>query len=56
MNFLIILAAGFIATGLMCLLLEFITKTRLANADMIRAIGSLYTGSYHNALIPGLII
>ena len=56
MNLLIILAAGFIATGLMCLLLEFITKKRLANADMIRAIGSLYTGSYNNALIPGLII
>lgn len=56
MNFLIILATGFIATGLMCLLLEYITKSRLANADMVRAIGSLYTGSYQNALVPGLII
>ncbi|GJM14754.1 MAG: hypothetical protein DHS20C13_00810 [Thermodesulfobacteriota bacterium] len=56
MNFLIILATGFIATGFMCLLLEFITKSKLANADMVRAIGSLYTGSYENALIPGLVI
>ena len=56
MNFLIILATGFIATGLMSLFLEFITKSRLANADMIRAIGSLYTGSYENALVPGLVI
>lgn len=56
MNFLIILAAGFIATALMSLLLSVITRSKLANADMIRAIGSLYTGSYNNALIPGLII
>ena len=56
MNFLIILATGFIATGLMSLLLSFITRSKLANADMIRAIGSLYTGSYENALVPGLII
>lgn len=56
MNFLIILVTGFIATGLMCVLLEFITRSKLANADMIRAIGSLYTGSYENALVPGLVI
>ena len=56
MNFLIILATGFIATGLMSMLLSFITRSKLANADMIRAIGSLYTGSYENALVPGLVI
>ncbi len=56
MNFIIILVTGFLATGLMSLFLSLITKSKLANADMIRAIGSLYTGSYHNALVPGLII
>ncbi|MEM7008153.1 MAG: hypothetical protein AAF462_03380 [Thermodesulfobacteriota bacterium] len=56
MNFLIILATGLIATGLMSLLLTFITRSKFANADMVRAIGSLYTGSYENALVPGLVI
>lgn len=33
-----------------------IKRSRLANADTMRAIGSLYTRSYENSLLPGFII
>jgi uncharacterized membrane protein YagU involved in acid resistance len=40
----------------MSFVMWLITRSGLANADMIRAIGSLYTRSYENAFIPGIII
>ncbi len=51
-----IILAGILATGVMCAVMELITRSQLANADMVRAIGSLFTKSYDNALVPGLII
>lgn len=50
------LLAGSVATALMCLFLEIVTRVRLVNADMVRAVGSMFTRSYDNALVPGLII
>jgi len=32
-----------------------ITQSRLANADMIRAVGSILTRSYENSFVPGLM-
>jgi hypothetical protein len=40
----------------MIVFLELITRTKLANADMVRAIGSIITRDYELALVPGLII
>ena len=40
----------------MSLVMWLITRSGLANADMIRAIGSIYTRSYSNALLPGFIM
>lgn len=51
-----IILAGLLATLVMCAFLELVTRSKLANADMIRAIGSIFTGSYENSLKPGLII
>ena len=55
-NIIIIIIAGLVSTAVMCGFLELVTKSKLANADMIRAIGSMFTSSYENALKPGLII
>ncbi|NIP29773.1 MAG: hypothetical protein GTN99_02475 [Candidatus Dadabacteria bacterium] len=56
MGTLFIFLSGIIATFIMILFLEFVTRTKLANADMVRAIGSIITRDYNKALIPGLII
>lgn len=56
MSVLIIILAGIVSTFLMVIFLELVTRTKLANADMVRAIGSIVTRSYDNALVPGLII
>jgi uncharacterized membrane protein YagU involved in acid resistance len=53
---LFILLSGIIATFIMILFLELVTRTKLANADMVRAIGSIVTRDYNKALIPGLVI
>ncbi len=50
------LLAGLLGTGVMSLFMSYITTTGIANADMIRAVGSLYSRTYENALRPGLII
>ncbi len=50
------IVAGFIATGGMTAFLWSINRTGWANADMVRAVGSLVTKSYDNALRVGLII
>lgn len=50
-----IVIAGLISTVLMCVVLETTTRLKLANADMIRALGSLFTGKFDNSMKPGLI-
>ncbi len=50
-----IVLAGLISTILMCVVLETTTRLRLANADMVRALGSLFTGNFDNSTRPGLI-
>lgn len=56
MSIVTIVTAGLIATGLMCVFLEVITRSRIANADMIRAIGSLFTKKLENSFTPGLFV
>lgn len=56
MSVLVIILAGIVSTFLMIIFLELVTRTKLANADMVRAIGSIVTGSYDRSLVPGLII
>jgi hypothetical protein len=46
--------AGIAGTVLMSLVMTFIHRGGWANADMIRALGSLVTKSYDNSLLPGL--
>lgn len=48
--------AGILGTVGMTFVMWLINRSRLANADMMRAIGSLYTRSYENSLLPGFII
>lgn len=48
--------AGLIATTGMELLFRKITKSGLANADMVRAIGSVFTKSMETAYRVGIII
>ena len=57
MNAIILTAlAGVIGTVGMSLALWGITQTGIANAAMIRAIGSMFTHSYEDSFSPGLII
>jgi len=55
-SILIIILSGILGTGGMSLVMWLITRSGLANADMVRAVGSIYTRSYENALIPGFIM
>jgi len=55
MNFLMVGLAGFLATTAMILVMTFIHKMKWANADMIRAVGSMITGSYEGSFYFGLI-
>ena len=48
--------SGIVATLMMIGIMELITRSKLANADMVRAIGSIFTKSYSNALNPGLLV
>ncbi|MBI2486555.1 MAG: hypothetical protein HYW01_06285 [Deltaproteobacteria bacterium] len=48
--------AGILGTGGMSLAMWLITRSGVANADMIRAIGSIFTRSYENSFGPGIII
>ena len=47
--------AGLVGTVFMSLVMELIRRSGLANADMIRALGSMATRSLHNALPVGLL-
>ncbi|MCU7497558.1 MAG: hypothetical protein HF314_16235 [Ignavibacteria bacterium] len=48
--------AGIVATAFMTLFLEAVTKSGLAHADMVKAIGSMVTKSLHNAFKTGIVI
>ena len=48
--------AGITGTVFMSLVMWFIHERKWANADMIRAIGSMVTRRYDNALLPGLLL
>jgi hypothetical protein len=52
----IIALAGILATTVMIGVMSVVHYFKLANADMVRAIGSMYTRSYERSLVPGLII
>ena len=47
--------AGIVGTAGMSIVLWAITRSGVANANMVRAIGSMFTGSYDNSFPPGLI-
>jgi hypothetical protein len=51
---LVTLLAGIAATTVRILFLELISKIRQAHVDMIKAIGTLYHGSYYHALLRGV--
>ena len=51
-----IVISGLIATLAMEMVMRLITGMKLANADMVRALGSLLTRNYSTALLPGLIL
>ena len=53
---LVIILSGILGTSGMSLVMWLITRSGLANADMIRAVGSIYKRSYENALLPGIIM
>ena len=50
---LITLVAGIAATTARVLFLELMSKIRQAHVDMIKAIGTLYHGSYYHAFLRG---
>ena len=50
------LIAGIIATAGMTIFLQVVSKTGIANADMVRALGSLFTKKLDNAFGVGLTI
>lgn len=51
-----IIIGGVVGTICMTVVMTFIHRAGWANGDMIRALGSLVTKSYHNAIAPGLAI
>ena len=53
---LVTLLAGIAATTVRILFLELISKIRQAHVDMIKAIGTLYHGSYYHALLRGFSV
>ncbi len=55
-SILVIILSGILGTSGMSLVMWLITRSGLTNADMIRAVGSIYTRSYKNALLPGIIM
>ena len=54
MKYIIItLVAGIVATTVRVVFLEILGKIRQVHVDMIKAIGTLYHGSYYHALLRG---
>ena len=54
--FSLVIIAGVTGTVFMSLVMWFIHQRGWANADMIRAIGSLVTRRYENSVGPGLLL
>lgn len=54
--FILTALAGIVGTAGMSLVLWGISQTGLANAAMIRAIGSMFTRSYEDSLGPGFVV
>lgn len=52
----IALLGGILATSGMTAILYIFDKAGLVNGDMVRAVGSLITKKYENALVPGLLL
>jgi len=50
------LVGGVIGTLCMTIFLQIITKTGVANADMVRALGSLFTKSLKSSFSVGIVI
>ena len=48
--------AGLLGTAGMTLVMWLIHRSGIAKADMVRAIGSMFTSSIEDALAPGIII
>ena len=53
---LLVIVAGIAGTALMTGVMWFIHRAGWANADMIRAVGSLVTRRYERSLEPGLLL
>lgn len=53
---LFVIFAGLIATAIMSFLMETMTKSGIADADMVRAVGSIITKSYDESFKTGLVI
>jgi hypothetical protein len=53
---LIVIAAGIVGTAFMTAVMWFIHRSGWANADMVRALGSLVTRRYEKSLGPGLAL
>ncbi|MBC7692935.1 MAG: hypothetical protein H7222_14325 [Methylotenera sp.] len=51
-----IVISGLISTLAMEMVMRLTTGMKLANADMVRALGSLVTREYRTALLPGLLL
>ena len=54
--FFVTIITGLIATACMSLLLWINTRSQVANAEMIRAVGSIFSRSYDKSFLPGLVI
>lgn len=54
--FIFTVVAGIAGTAGMSLAMWIITKSGIANAAMIRAIGSMFTNSYDDSFGPGLVV
>lgn len=52
---LVTLLGAILATTVRVLFLELISKIRNIHVDMIKAIGTLYHGSFHHAILRGLV-
>lgn len=55
-TFLVTVLAGIVATSGMSLLMWAITRSGIAEADMIRAIGTIFTRSGKSAFTVGLVV
>jgi len=51
--FVLTIVAGIVGTTGLSLAMWIITQSGIANASMIRAIGSMFTKSYDNSFGPG---